>query len=322
MTLNITTPTLDSFMVDKRYTATAQGTVKVAGITDAGGAAVRNGVFHLFLAGREGDFYRRTMLYRLPFSGADGNRYVLEGFKDVRDHGGFDVWSATTTLYTSVYTAEGKVAATGNLAGPVPRFFEAAYDLQGNWNHSIRDQNHRIGAVLRAVYRNPVRGIRQTADARRGVRLMTLVRLNRTRMKLPQPEIIPFTTPDGVDLLLTHYKGGDKGPVMVVHGVSVWSGMFTVPWVRENFARIPDRPRLRCLAARLARQYSSAAAAGSPWMTPRRTTFRPPSNASCHTPEAKPYRRSCIAWALSRSSCRWLRGCFHRSDASHRRRFS
>ncbi len=56
------------------------------------------------------------------------------------------------------------------------------------------------------------------------------------RMKLPQPEVIPFTTPDGVDLLLTHYKGGDKGPVMVVHGVSVWSGMFTVPWVRENFA--------------------------------------------------------------------------------------
>ena len=55
-------------------------------------------------------------------------------------------------------------------------------------------------------------------------------------MKLPPPEVIRFTTPDHVDLLLTRYKGGDKGPVMVVHGVSVWSGMFTIPWVRENFA--------------------------------------------------------------------------------------
>jgi pimeloyl-ACP methyl ester carboxylesterase len=55
-------------------------------------------------------------------------------------------------------------------------------------------------------------------------------------MKLPQPETIGFTTPDNVDLLLTRYKGGEKGPVMVVHGVSVWSGMFRITTVRENFA--------------------------------------------------------------------------------------
>ena len=138
MTLTITTPTLDSFMVDKRYTATAQGTVKVAGITDAGGAAVRNGVFHLFLAGREGDFYRRTMLYRLPFSGADGNRYVLEGFKDVRDHGGFDVWSATTTLYTSVQTADGKVVASGILRVLLPDFLKQLTTFRVTGTDNIR----------------------------------------------------------------------------------------------------------------------------------------------------------------------------------------
>lgn len=115
VTLTITTPTLDSFLVDKRYTATAQGTLKIAGLTGAGGAEVRNGVFNLFLAGRDGDFYRRTMLYRLPFRGADGNQYLLEGFKDVRDHGGFDVWSATTTLYTSVYATDNRLAASGIL---------------------------------------------------------------------------------------------------------------------------------------------------------------------------------------------------------------
>lgn len=56
-------------------------------------------------------------------------------------------------------------------------------------------------------------------------------------MMLPQPETIHFTTPDQVDLLLTRYRGGDKGPVMVVHGVSVWSGMFRITTVRENFAQ-------------------------------------------------------------------------------------
>jgi len=53
---------------------------------------------------------------------------------------------------------------------------------------------------------------------------------------LPQPEVIRFTTPDRVDLMLTRYKGGEKGPVMVVHGVSVWSGMFHIATVNENFA--------------------------------------------------------------------------------------
>lgn len=56
-------------------------------------------------------------------------------------------------------------------------------------------------------------------------------------MKLPQPENIRFTTPDNVELLLTRYKGGEKGPVMVVHGVSVWTGMFRITTARENFAQ-------------------------------------------------------------------------------------
>jgi pimeloyl-ACP methyl ester carboxylesterase len=60
-------------------------------------------------------------------------------------------------------------------------------------------------------------------------------------MKLPPPEVVKFSTPDKIDLLLTRYRGGDKGPVMVVHGVSVWSGMFAVPTVRENFAQFLTR---------------------------------------------------------------------------------
>lgn len=124
MVLTITTPALDSFMVDKRYTASVQGEVKIPGITSPEGGAVRNGVFHLFVAGREGHFYQRTMLYHLPFLGNDGNRYVLEGFKDVRDHGGFDVWSATTTLYTSVRAADGKIVASGILRVLLPDFLK------------------------------------------------------------------------------------------------------------------------------------------------------------------------------------------------------
>lgn len=60
-------------------------------------------------------------------------------------------------------------------------------------------------------------------------------------MQLPEPETIRFTTPDKVDLMLTRYRGGEKGPVMVVHGVSVWSGMFRVSTVDENFTQFLTR---------------------------------------------------------------------------------
>jgi choline dehydrogenase-like flavoprotein len=54
-------------------------------------------------------------------------------------------------------------------------------------------------------------------------------------MALPSPEIYTVRTPDGVDLTLTRYRGGSKGPAMLVHGAGVWSGMFMLPTIGENF---------------------------------------------------------------------------------------
>jgi choline dehydrogenase-like flavoprotein len=54
-------------------------------------------------------------------------------------------------------------------------------------------------------------------------------------MSLPAVENYPITTPDGVGLRLTRYRGDDKGPVIVVHGAGVWSGMFLLPTVDEHF---------------------------------------------------------------------------------------
>jgi cholesterol oxidase len=58
------------------------------------------------------------MLYGLPFIGADGLPYFLYGYKQVKDHGDFDVWGATTTLYTKIrkgQSKDGPVIALGVL---------------------------------------------------------------------------------------------------------------------------------------------------------------------------------------------------------------
>src|SRR5208337_4544451 len=55
----------------------------------------------------------------------DGNPYVLDGYKEVKDHGHFDVWGATSTLYSVVregHTKSGPVVATGVLTIHIPDF--------------------------------------------------------------------------------------------------------------------------------------------------------------------------------------------------------
>jgi hypothetical protein len=49
------------------------------------------------------------MLYRMHVRGADGAPYTVRGVKEVKDDPGFDAWSDTTTLYTSIL--RGRVAA-------------------------------------------------------------------------------------------------------------------------------------------------------------------------------------------------------------------
>src|SRR5215469_8872271 len=56
-------------------------------------------------------------------------------------------------------------------------------------------------------------------------------------MALPGVENYTTTTADGIEVELARYRGGAKGPVMVVHGAGVWSGMFLLPTIEEHFTQ-------------------------------------------------------------------------------------
>jgi pimeloyl-ACP methyl ester carboxylesterase len=49
------------------------------------------------------------------------------------------------------------------------------------------------------------------------------------------PEHHAVSTADGLTLRLTRWPGGTKGPVLLVHGAGVWSGMFALPTIKTNF---------------------------------------------------------------------------------------
>jgi cholesterol oxidase len=112
--LTITFPDFNAFKADRAHAGNAVGTVKVAGFTPEPGANVTSGVFNLFVP--TDSVFTRRMLYALPFYGTDGKPYLLDGFKDVRDHGRFDVWESTSTLYTVIRAGHERtdpIVATG-----------------------------------------------------------------------------------------------------------------------------------------------------------------------------------------------------------------
>jgi cholesterol oxidase len=121
--VTISSSDLATFLTDPAHPAAADGTVWVDGYTRPEGEPVVGGQFNLFT---EADgLYRRHMLYCLPFHDPGGRHYVLRGRKEVWDHGRFDVWGSTTTLYASLLDAADEqlpALASGVLKLNLPMF--------------------------------------------------------------------------------------------------------------------------------------------------------------------------------------------------------
>ena len=63
---------------------------------------VSRGWFNLFVDADEDGEERKLMKYRLWLEDGEGHPITLNGFKEVKDDPGFDVWSDTTTLFTHI----------------------------------------------------------------------------------------------------------------------------------------------------------------------------------------------------------------------------
>src|SRR6185295_9166798 len=68
-----------------------------------------------------------------------------------------------------------------------------------------------------------------TSDAR-----ARLLEPTRRALRAPQPEVHRLMTSDGVQLRLTRYRGGPRGPILLAHGLSVSSRIFTTDTIATN----------------------------------------------------------------------------------------
>jgi cholesterol oxidase len=139
--VTISTANVAAFMTDETHPAFAEGTVWVDGYTGPEGAAIVGGRFNLFT--RTDNFYRRKMLYSLPFHDLAGRQYALQGYKEVWDHGRFDVWPSTTTLYTKLVDEDDPelpTVATGVLRLNLPMFAQQLTTVRVTGTHGPLSQ--------------------------------------------------------------------------------------------------------------------------------------------------------------------------------------
>lgn len=113
--LEITIQDIAEFLSDPTHMGIATGTLTLEGFT-AGHAAVTNGIWNLLVPHGEGR--EREVRYMLPFQGADGRVYTLDGAKVFRPNVGPALWSESATLDFQIHLGpdrNGPVVARGAL---------------------------------------------------------------------------------------------------------------------------------------------------------------------------------------------------------------
>lgn len=233
-TVTITAPNIDRLIANPQHEALLRGTVD-APIFSTTPLRVEAGRFNLLV--RDADRARtRKMVYDMPMVADDGRKLHAEGFKTIHDDAGPDLWAATTTLYVTV--------REGDASGPVIG--------KGIVNIHIKDFQKQLRTMKAVNAANTLEELKALAKFGRffmgalneiyGGVFARPSHFNpdapprvRRELRTGPPDIRYFTTKDGVQLKMTRFEGGTKGPVIVSPGFGTSAHAYTIDTTETNF---------------------------------------------------------------------------------------
>ncbi len=231
--LTLSTSDLPALEADTRHRMQMSGSVEAPALSPEA-LSVEHGYFELLPDDPE-RVGTKNMVYDMQLCDRLGKKYHFHGFKVVHDDAGPDVWSDTTTLYTTLRRDDerGPVVGRGILRITPDDFARqlATIEVTGATN-----TGERLAAVARfgrffagalyEVYGGIVAGPRYlNPDA---------APRKKRPLRASAPEVYPFRTSDGVMLRLTRYRGGSKGPLVMCHGLGVSSRIFSTDTIDTN----------------------------------------------------------------------------------------
>ena len=233
-TLTVQTDDLDALIEKKDHKASMFGTVKCPALS-SDPLTVRDGTFNLFVD-NPNEVETKNMVYRMVMSAEDGTDYYFHGYKVVHTSSILQVWPQTTTLYVTIYEGEddsGAVKAKGILHIAPLDFAKQMTTMKVPGAKNAKEKIEgvaRFGTFFAGVLFEAYGGVLvpekyfdPDAEPRK-----------KRPLRVGAPEVHHFETEDGVTLRLTRYRGGSKGPVLMVHGAGVSSAIFSTDLIDTN----------------------------------------------------------------------------------------
>ncbi len=231
-TVTVMSDNLEDMLTNQAHAGTMVGTLKAPALS-ADPLTVTGGEFHLFIDDPE-HVGQRLMTYDMQLTTSDGQSFFFNGFKQTHSDTGKNVWPDTSTLYITVR----KGGATGDVLGKgILHILPADFAKQMT---TMKITNATQTQRLEGLARFGMFFGKTIIDTYGGVLAHPSVfdpaappRTKRP-LRAPVPEIHHFNSLDNVPLVLTRYKGGEKGPVVVAHGLGVSSKIFTIDTIDTN----------------------------------------------------------------------------------------
>lgn len=230
--LTISTDDLDDMLSNPAHQARMVGTADAPALSPRT-LAVTEGVFNLFVDDPT-RVETKTMRYSMKLSADDGRTWQLDGFKLIhKDHVlPTDLWDDTTTLYVTIREGgpAGAVVAKGILHIHPDDFARQLTTLQVRNAKSAAERlaaTARFGECFAGMLNAVYGGVKAPAAGTGAPR-------KKRPLRAPAPRLFPLRTEDGVDLRMARYQGGNKGPVLLSHGLGVSGLIFALDTVETN----------------------------------------------------------------------------------------
>jgi cholesterol oxidase len=233
-TLTITSDDLQRMLDSSEHRARLHGSVTAPALSPHP-LTVSHGQFNLLTVDAE-QVRARRMRYRMRLTSEEGRSYFFDGYKSIHDDPGLDVWADTTTLFITVH--EGDDAGSPVVGKGILRIRPADFTRQLTTMRVLNAPN--LHTRLRAMLDFGRFFAGSLYDVYGGV-------LSRSSdfdpeapprkarpLQAPAPELYSLTAPDGVGLRLTRYPAGDRGPVLLTHGLGVSSFIFALDTIETN----------------------------------------------------------------------------------------
>ncbi len=236
-TLTIMSNDVYTMIEDPGHIAGIVGTVS-APLLSAEPLTALEGEFNLFV-NDPNNVDTKLMKYNMKLYSEEGQMYFFSGYKFVHhDMGHLDMWPDTSTLYVTIYEGED---TTGEIFGQgilhiLPKDLAKQMTTIKAINASSVKEALKATAAFGMYFSKAVWEVYGGVFARNNPYDPNAEPRKKRPLRMDSPEIYPLMTKDGYKLQLTRYKGGEKGPLMMVHGFSGNRYTFSSDTIDTNMA--------------------------------------------------------------------------------------